>query len=166
MHGRLIYHKHWLNWVQTFPYFISKILAQFSSNVMTVIFLCFVADIKLRLVGSNRNNSGNVEVSYQGVWGQVCLESRFSVARNFADVACRELGFTQGALTTFRENRFTLISSRNAAMVGVRCGGFERSLSQCAFRGWGSPSRVYRCSSFQKLNVICKTGNPSLDGRQ
>lgn len=124
----------------------------------------YCSDIKLHLINSRHNNSGTVEISYKGKWGRVCWDSLGLLQReNVANLLCRELGFPLGVLAIF--NGKIQEDSPHSSIVGVKCGGFESSISQCLFMSWRWPNR-YSCSRYHAFNVICKTGNSSFDGKQ
>ena len=54
--------------------------------------MCFSGDI--RLVGGNSPSEGRVEVCFGGAWGTVCDDQWRERPEFNANVACRQLGFS------------------------------------------------------------------------
>ena len=111
----------------------------------------------LRLAGS-LPYQGRLEVYHDGLWGTVC-DDRFR--KPDADVACRQLGFSEGServiTTGFSNNRFKSGTGK-IWMDGVDCGGSETKLSSCRFNGWG----INDCQHYEDVAIICKYTPPTL----
>lgn len=130
---------------------------------------CQVEDtfyLPVRLAGGG-GNTGRVEVEYGGAWRDVCDDIYTTEFREgFADVVCRQLGFTgTGHTTTLRQT-----GSGNPIMDDLECTGSETSLAQCPFAGWG----IENCGTTEAIHVTCAPGEgdirlvdgpSSMDGR-
>jgi len=72
-------------------------------------------------------NAGRLQVWRKGEWGGVC---RDNFDNRDARVACRELGFSWGNVTT-SEDAKTAIGGGRIWLTKVECSGDEKSLSSC-----------------------------------
>lgn len=83
-------------------------------------------------------------------WGQVC-DTQFSQTE--ANVACKELGFSLGAV----KFQSVVQSDLQAEipyyqMDSVKCQGHETSLKECGHLGWGVHNN---CSNDQSIELVC-----------
>ncbi|KAI4492325.1 hypothetical protein M0802_009835 [Mischocyttarus mexicanus] len=108
-------------------------------------------DYAIRLAGSDDMNEGRVEVKILGVWGQVC-DDGFGMIN--AEVICKELGFSLGALEIKPGGYYGNLDPPTRFMVDqLKCLGNETSLRHCDFEGWG----VHNCQPEEAVGVVCKT---------
>ncbi|KAG7212821.1 hypothetical protein KM043_002178 [Ampulex compressa] len=108
-------------------------------------------DYAIRLAGAKNSHEGRVEVKILGVWGQVC-DDGFGMIN--ADVICKELGFTLGALEVRPGGFYGNLDPPTRFMVDqLKCRGNETTLRECDFDGWG----VHNCQPEEAVGVICKT---------
>ena len=121
--------------------------------------------LPVRLRGGAGSNEGRVEVLFGtgtafGTWRDICddgLESFRSdplPRQNFANVVCRQLGYTGTGHTAMTVGG----GSETPLMDEVVCGGTEGNLSQCAFDGWNRED----CSGFEAIGVVCVPGEGDL----
>lgn len=83
-------------------------------------------------------------------WGQVC-NSQFGLTE--ANVACKELGFAQGALSLLpQELADSQTEDHRFQMDSIKCLGHETSLRHCVHLGWGVHNN---CSNDQAVGLIC-----------
>merc|ERR1719233_2139770 len=101
---------------------------------------------KMRLVGGNGNNTGNVYVTNsEGIYGPICDDERWNVKA--ATIVCKELGFNRGAAIT--NSYFGYIDSRYA-MDDVECSGSEKSILQCRHETSNN------CGNDEAAGVLCE----------
>ena len=103
------------------------------------------------LLRLSHGSYGRVEVYYNGTWGTVCDNSWDS---NDGTVVCQELGY--GRAISVRHSAAYGQGSGPIWMDGVECGGAERRLFSCPFRGWGN----HICGHNEDAGVVC-----SLEGK-
>lgn len=110
----------------------------------------------VRLVNGTSQNEGRVEVYHNGRWGTVC-DDGWNITN--ANVVCRQLGLPP-ASSAPGNARFGQ-GWGPIYMDDVRCYGWERSLAQCYFRGWG----VHNCAHGEDAGVVCggSTAAPTTD---
>ena len=102
-------------------------------------------------------HAGNVEVLYQGVWGQVDYDPKWNL--NNAHVVCRQLGY-QAATAAVGGSAFGN-GSNPWWLSGVSCKGSETSLRQCTNDGWGVISPF---SDRSAAGVVCQQGSDTANG--
>ncbi|XP_031561400.1 scavenger receptor cysteine-rich domain superfamily protein-like isoform X2 [Actinia tenebrosa] len=105
--------------------------------------------IEVRLVG-DQNHTGKVEIQYQRTWGVVC--HRLWDIQD-AHVICRMLGY-KAAKHAIRSIEGE--TPRRGLMNDVGCSGREKSIAECAHRGWWN---IYlkSCSNKDLAGVVCQT---------
>ncbi|XP_022096125.1 deleted in malignant brain tumors 1 protein-like [Acanthaster planci] len=111
-----------------------------------VICIRFEGDGDIRLVGLEPN-LGRVEVRYRGIWGTVCDDS-WDIED--ANVVCRQLGFTNGAV------RVAVLAEFGKGLGPiyldeVACTGMESRLVNCSNAGWGTND----CGHAEDAGVVC-----------
>lgn len=113
-----------------------------------------MAEGSLRLVDSDAAYEGVVQVYHADEWGYVC-DDGWSVRE--AHVVCRQLGWF-GVAETFVSAMYDFESYTSFMdehsrfwMDNVHCVGTERTLSACAFSGWG----VHNCFRIETVGVRC-----------
>ena len=112
--------------------------------------ICFkIADNKtdrlaIRLVDGVTNQTGRIEIQYNGEWGTIC-ERSFGL--NSANVACRSLGFIAALrlVSTVRSGTGPIW------LNNMRCFGNETSLEQCPHDGFGN----HNCYHSLDIGVEC-----------
>lgn len=124
-----------------------------------MLFGIFLAEVKVRLRGSNLLHEGRVEVYYRGQWGTIC--NHWSLKE--ATVACRMLNYS--AAVKAIGNAYYLYGRANHSspiwMKDVRCRGYEKSIASCRHDGWN----VHNCRHYDDVGVECKNESiPSTEG--
>lgn len=107
--------------------------------------------LPVRLRNGEGSNHGMVEVLYGGGWSDVCDDTFGADQQAFANVVCRQLGFTGTGhqfLSSFGGGTGAPV------MDDVVCTGSESTLAQCAFAGWGREN----CSAGEAVGVRCMPG--------
>jgi len=110
------------------------------------VFLCPI-DAEVRLAGSKSNNcSGRVEIFHSSTWGTVC-DDHWDL--DDAQVVWRELGCGP-ALSAPREAHYGQ-GTGPIWLDAVGCSGSERSVTECAHRGFGN----HICQHSEDAGVVC-----------
>ncbi|XP_050536045.1 neurotrypsin-like isoform X2 [Daktulosphaira vitifoliae] len=101
----------------------------------------------VRLVNSNNENEGNIEILHSGLWGTIC-DDEWDILDG--QVVCRQLGFKQ--IRKITHNSFFGQASRKYWIDNIRCTGQESELTDCQFSNWGEND----CDSSEAAGVICE----------
>eukprot|EP01006_Ploeotia_vitrea_P017805 TRINITY_DN49038_c0_g1_i1.p1 TRINITY_DN49038_c0_g1~~TRINITY_DN49038_c0_g1_i1.p1 ORF type:complete len:756 (-),score=128.08 TRINITY_DN49038_c0_g1_i1:1166-3121(-) len=141
-----------------------------------------ITDGTVRLVGGDEN-TGRVEIYFQGQWGTVCddgiltsiADGRRPVTINngldidpngpfVARTICRELGYVDGAIST----QFNTLAQDNSQPIFIdelRCNernAETRRIQQCTFTG---PGAANNCDHREDIGVVCsREGQIRLNG--
>ncbi|XP_016839535.1 uncharacterized protein LOC100120629 isoform X3 [Nasonia vitripennis] len=108
-------------------------------------------DYGIRLGGANSSHEGRIEVKIFGKWGQVCDDGFDMIDAN---VVCRELGFSLGALEVRPGGFYGNLNPPDLFIVDqLKCRGNESSIRECDFEGWGK----HNCEPEEAVGVVCKT---------
>ena len=112
-------------------------------------FCCFSHTIEgdLRLIGSDSDNRGRVEVYHNAEWGTVC-DDGWGLAD--AHVVCRQLGYS--AATSAHGRAFFGRGSGPIHYDDVACTGSESRLADCSHR-----RNVHNCHHGEDAGVVCDT---------
>ncbi len=120
----------------------------------------------VRLVGSNYNNQGQVELYINGTWTGICSEFWDD---NDASVVCNQLGYSREgifliSLLPLQINRSNLYcfagarafsggyNSRRSILIGVlNCSGTEQTLSDCSY------SSISSCNRYSAASIMCQS---------
>ena len=123
-----------------------------------------MADISVRLSGSEVPYAGRVKVRYQGVWGTLC-ENDWKTET--ADVLCRQLGFGGVELDLTEHNKRWYspeaiydVGPGPVWFNGDGCNGHEKTLSECQLH----PLEI-SCSNSDNVQLICKVDNTFINGK-
>ncbi|KAL8625952.1 hypothetical protein ACOMHN_012544 [Nucella lapillus] len=113
--------------------------------------------LPLRLLNGGGQDSGRLEIFYQGVWGTVC-DATFTDSA--ASVVCRQQGFRTGTARAFGNAHFGQGHGR-VWLTGVQCTGAEASLDLCRLTfgtNSSSSSGSGQCSHAHDVGVSCHGG--------
>ncbi|XP_059099342.1 uncharacterized protein LOC131893363 [Tigriopus californicus] len=89
-------------------------------------------NLEIRLTDGKTTSEGKIEIrAFDYPFGGIC-DDGFGLAE--ANVVCRQLGFTQGALEAL--NNLAGIRQRPIVLDEVQCQGNESSLLECSFQPW------------------------------
>ena len=141
-------HQH-INFILSFYVLYVHQACCFTITPLTSTYLFITADNKtdplgVRLVDGVTNQTGRIEIQYNGLWGTIC-ERNFDL--NSANVACRSLGFIAALclVSTIRSGTGPIW------LNNVRCLGNETSLEQCPHDGFGN----HNCYHSLDIGVEC-----------
>lgn len=101
----------------------------------------------VRLAGSTSDNSGRVEIYYEGQWGTIC-DHYWSYYD--ATVICRQLGY-DGVETYYSGSMFG--QGSGAIMRNLGCLGKEWFWHDCPFSDW----ETLLCTHSEDAAVTCST---------
>ncbi|XP_072024616.1 scavenger receptor cysteine-rich domain-containing protein DMBT1-like [Amphiura filiformis] len=125
----------------------------------------------VRLLGASR--SGVVQIYHAGAFGTICNDGWNLMD---AKVVCKQLGYHNGvdyygSRTDRRSSTTVEISDSDIIwMSKVKCVGYERSLSQCRFPGWGANNCVHAqdvvvgCHSYRQGFINTFRGSMHMPG--
>ncbi|XP_033643912.1 uncharacterized protein LOC117303722 isoform X2 [Asterias rubens] len=105
--------------------------------------------------GTGEVYQGRVEVQYMGIWGTVC-DDMWDIQD--ANVVCKQIGFTRGAVTATVVGEFG-VGEGNIIMDDVECEGTETSLEDCPFGGFG----MHNCVPKESAGVVCIPNTGCID---
>lgn len=123
-----------------------------AKSVVTKIY-CFSLDItygpptKVRLAGTDREDTGRVEIFYRGEWGAVCDDSWTLLNGH---VVCRQLGY-QRAKRVSCCGAYGGSTSKKLWLDEVSCKGTEASILNCTHAPFGD----HNCDSQETAGVEC-----------
>nr|XP_022319040.1 uncharacterized protein LOC111121867 isoform X2 [Crassostrea virginica] len=106
-----------------------------------------IPPLGIRLVEGYNDNSGRVEIQYNGEWGIIC-DDNWDI--NDAQVVCRMLGFEGGAEKATRLGLFGFGNS-NFLLDEVNCTGSENTLEECSKSAW----KEHDCRKYEVAGVVC-----------
>ncbi|RDD36431.1 Deleted in malignant brain tumors 1 protein, partial [Trichoplax sp. H2] len=112
-----------------------------------------VTDVTIRLVNGDNFSYGRLEVFYDNTWGSVC---QYGFDIQAADVACKQLGFANGA-ATFYTGAYYGLGSGQVWLGNVRCTGNESNIAKCKHSYWGQTPCV--TSHYYDISVVCDQGD-------
>ena len=105
-------------------------------------------DGHLRLVGSDFNAEGRVEIYHQKKWGTIC-DDWWGVEE--AHVTCKQLGYRLGAQYWY-SNAYFGQGNGTIWLDDVTCFGNETKLMNCRHNGWGG----HNCRHYEDVAVVCR----------
>ena len=118
-------------------------------NMYSIIIMCFLLTVPMRLVGGGSPSEGRVEVYYNGQWGTVCDDYWHNID---AGVVCRGLGFGSSGRATYSA---TFGQGTGPIWLdGISCRGNEYNLANCTHLGYGV---LYSCSHREDAGVVCNS---------
>lgn len=107
-------------------------------------------ELKVRLFGGDTHYKGGVEIFLNGTWGTICDDS-WGIEE--ANVICRMLNFTEGALSTQCCGFYNGYGVPTKIWLDdVHCVGDEQSIAECRHGGWGR----HNCRHTEDVGVVCK----------
>ena len=107
-------------------------------------------ELQVRLYGGDTYYQGGVEIYLNGTWGTICDDS-WGIEE--ANVICRMLNFTEGALSTQCCGFYNGYGVASQIWLDdVHCVGDEESIAECRHAGFGS----HNCRHTEDVGVVCK----------
>ncbi|XP_070176422.1 scavenger receptor cysteine-rich domain-containing protein DMBT1-like isoform X2 [Littorina saxatilis] len=108
-------------------------------------------DLQVKLTNGGGNDSGRVEVLYQGFWGTVC---DLNFDDSAAGVVCRQLGYNSGRARAYGNARFGQAPDEERIWLsGVQCVGAEQHIGQCNLT-----LSAGNCDHTHDVGVACNGG--------
>lgn len=113
----------------------------------------------MRLQGGDTQYEGRVEIYLNQTWGTICDDS-WGIEE--ANVICRMMNFTKGALSTQCCGFYNSYGVPEKIWLDdVHCVGDEQSIAACRHRGWGR----HNCRHREDVGVVCKHPPLSTPGK-
>ena len=111
-------------------------------------------EYSVRLVGSESELSGRLEILRSGVWGTVC-NNNFNQAA--AEVVCRQLNVTNPSSVLIILNTGPVygVGSGVIWIDNVMCNGMETNLNECSHSEWGQPDSA-QCIHSADVSISCE----------
>lgn len=107
-----------------------------------------------RLVGGENAYEGRAEVFHNNVWGTICDDYW---TPEDAAVICGMLGYSrEGSVSVPTAGFGSAPVFAHIWMDNVTCSGFENSIEQCSFPGWG----INDCKHNEDAGVECSSASP------
>lgn len=117
-----------------------------------------LTELEIRLHGGETHYEGGVEIKLNGTWGTIC-DDFWGIEE--ANVICRMLNFTEGALSTQCCGFYNGYGiAEKIWLDDVHCDGDEQSIAECRHGGWGS----HNCRHTEDVGVVCKHSPVSAPG--
>ena len=122
---------------------------------------------QLRLKGSPVPHAGRLELLFKGVWGTIYQSSHhstvFAMTSESTRVICRQLGFSDGILST----GFSIFGPGTGpqwfSSDYLRCSGNEANIMNCTLH---DPLRLKRYDDEADVSVVCKANDSPPNGKQ
>ena len=116
----------------------------------------------LRLVDGEVEHEGRLEMYYGGQWGTIC-DDLWTIEE--ADVACRQLGYSEGSEGNASRYRRAYFGPGTGEihLDDLRCTGSETSLLMCP-RARNKPVGSHNCRHSEDVGVRCSAGSPRISG--
>ena len=116
----------------------------------------------LRLVDGEVEHEGRLEMYYDGQWGTICNDYWTD---DDADVACKQLGYSEGSegnASRYRQGYFGP-GSGPIHLDDMQCAGNETGLLMCP-RVDDKPVGSHNCRHSEDVGVRCSAGSPRISG--
>ena len=116
----------------------------------------------LRLVDGEVEHEGRLEMYYDGQWGTICNDYW---TNEDADVACKQLGYSEGSEGNASSYRLAYFGPGSGPihLDDMQCAGNETGLLMCP-RANNRPVGSHNCRHSEDVGVRCSAGSPRISG--